>query len=419
MANIRQPAFASPVDAVRALAPDGPVAIARPHRVEAAGRWFTANFPGEVYYAVKANPSAWALQALWAAGVRGFDVASEAEVALVRGLFGAEAKLAFMHPVKSRRAIAAAYHTYGVRTFVLDHEDELQKILEETNGAKDLTLIVRLAVSNDGASLPLAAKFGVSSHEAPALLRKARAATEETMGVSFHVGSQCMRPLAYKAAMMEANRAIIAAGVVVDVVDVGGGFPAIYPGMNPPPMQAYMREIRDAFEQMFVAQNAVLWAEPGRALVAEAGSIVARVELRKGEALYLNDGAYGNLFDATHVKWPFPVKHIRADGASRARTAPFKFYGPTCDSIDAAQGPFELPADIREGDYIEIGMLGAYGVAMASRFNGFGETTLAVTHDSPWDSMFADAAKPEAQPGIVQLDAARVKQERRKGRGRK
>jgi ornithine decarboxylase len=187
-------------------------------------------------------------------------------------------------------------------------------------------------------------------------------------------------------------------------------------------MQSYMREVRETFEQMFVAQNAVLWAEPGRALVAEAGSIVTQVELRKGDALYLNDGAYGNLFDATHVKWPFPVKHIRLDGPSRARTAPFKFYGPTCDSIDAAQGPFELPADVREGDFIEIGMLGAYGVAMASRFNGFGETALAVTQDSPWESLFDASSQPDAadaQPGVVQLDAARAKQERRKGRSRK
>lgn len=400
MGYIRQPTFATPEAAVRTLAPDGPVAIARPHRVDAAGRWFVSNFPGEVYYAVKANPSPWALQALWDAGVRGFDVASENEVALVRSLFGADAKLAFMHPVKSRRAIARAYHDYGVRTFVLDHEDELQKILEETNGARDLTLIVRLAVSNDGASLPLAAKFGVSAQEAPALLRKARAATEETMGVSFHVGSQCMRPLAYRTAMMEANRAIIAAGVVIDVVDVGGGFPAIYPGMTPPPMAAYIREIRDTFEQMFVAQNAVLWAEPGRALVAEAGSIVAQVQLRKGDALYLNDGAYGNLFDATHVKWPFPVKLLRD---SPARTAPFKFYGPTCDSIDAAQGPFDLPADIREGDFVEIGMLGAYGVAMSTRFNGFGETTLAITEDSPWESMFTEHDAVVERRGVIDL----------------
>jgi ornithine decarboxylase len=297
-----------------------------------------------------------------------------------------------------------------VRTFVLDTEDELQKILVETNGAKDLTLMVRLAVSNDGASLPLAAKFGASASEAPNLLRKARGATEEMMGISFHVGSQCMRPLAYKAAMLDANRAIIKAGAVVDIVDVGGGFPAIYPGMEPPEMGAYMREIRETFEQMFVAQNAVLWAEPGRALVAEAGSIVARVDLRKDDALYLNDGAYGNLFDAVHVKWPFPVKHIRA-GGSRAKLAPFKFFGPTCDSIDAAQGPFMLPADIREGDHIEIGMLGAYGVAMSTGFNGFGDTTTVVSEDAPWQSMFSQEAKSATadDTGVVRLSDRRRK----------
>lgn len=416
MDNIQSLVFSSPADAVRAIAPEGPMAIARPHRVTAAGQWFRENFPGEVFYAVKANPSPWVLDALWAGGVRGFDVASEAEVRLVAERFGPEAKLAFMHPVKSRRAIARAYHDYGVRTFVLDTEDELDKILAETNGAKDLTLMVRLAVSNDGASLPLTAKFGVSAADAPALLRRARGATEELMGVSFHVGSQCMRPLAFKAAMLDANRAIIKAGAVVDIVDVGGGFPAIYPGMQPPEMGAYMREIRDTFEQMFVAQNAVLWAEPGRALVAEAGSIVVRVDLRKDDALYLNDGAYGNLFDAAHVKWPFPVKHIR-EGGSRAKLAPFKFFGPTCDSIDAAPGPFMLPADIREGDHIEIGMLGAYGVAMATGFNGFGETTTVVSEDAPWASMFgaaaAEQAQAEGESGVIQLSDRKRKPRRK------
>jgi ornithine decarboxylase len=412
MDHIRNPAFApadgvavgSTVDvgerkpladaarAVRSLRPEEPLAIARPHRVKAAARWFAEQFRGDIYYAVKANPSAWALDALWDAGVRGFDVASENEVKLIAERFGPEAKLAFMHPVKSRRAIARAYHDYGVRTFVLDTEEELAKILAETGGAKDLTLIVRLAVSNDGASLPLSAKFGASPDEAPELLRAARAATEELMGVSFHVGSQCMRPLAYKQALIEADRAIIRAGVVADVVDVGGGFPALYPGMTPPPMAAYMREIHEAFEQMHVAQNAQLWAEPGRALVAEAGSIVTRVDLRKGDALYLNDGAYGNLFDATHVKWPYPVRPIRVGGAMHGQSAAFKFYGPTCDSIDAAQGPFLLPDDIAEGDYIEIGMLGAYGVAMGTRFNGFGETLTVETLDAPWPSMFEERA---------------------------
>jgi ornithine decarboxylase len=144
-----------------------------------------------------------------------------------------------------------------------------------------------------------------------------------------------------------------------------------------------------------------------RPRLAEADSI----DLRKGDALYLNDGAYGNLFDAAHVDWPFPVKHIR-DEASRAKMAPFRFYGPTCDSIDAAKGLFLLPADVREGDYIEIGMLGAYSTAMGTRFNGFGETLIVECEDAPWASMFVEEAA-EAQPGIIRL-ADRKRRPRRK-----
>jgi ornithine decarboxylase len=382
----------SPLDLTAREAPDGPIAIARPHRVSAAARWFRENFPGEVFYAVKANPSEWVLDALWANGVRNFDVASDAEAALIANKFKG-AQIAFMHPVKSRRAIGRAFHNYGVKTFALDSEDELEKILAETNNAKDLTLVVRFEASGDGAAYPLARKFGVSAEEAPALLRKARQSSEEMLGVSFHVGSQCMRPDAYRTAMDMVNRAIVKAGVVADIVDVGGGFPAIYPGMTPPPMIEYFNAIKTSFEEMFVAQNAKLWAEPGRALVAEAGSTVTRVELRKGDALYLNDGAFGTLFDATHLNWAFPAKLLR-ETPSRARLAPFRLYGPTCDSMDAAAGPFMLPADIQEGDLSEIGSLGAYGTAMGTRFNGFGETVTIESKDAPWPSMYGDAQAP-------------------------
>lgn len=379
----------SPLDLTASEAPDGPVAIARPHRVAAAATWFREHFPGDVFYAVKANPSPWALDALWGAGIRGFDVASDVEAALVHSRYPG-AQIAFMHPVKSRRAIGRAFHDYGVKTFALDSEDELEKILAETNNAKDLTLVVRFAVSGDGAAYPLARKFGVTAEEAPALLRKTRQASEEMLGVSFHVGSQCMRPDAYRTAMDMVNRAIVNAGVLVDIVDIGGGFPAIYPGMTPPPMIEYVNSIKAGFEEMFVAQNAKLWAEPGRALVAEAGSTVTRVELRKGDALYLNDGAFGTLFDATHLNWAFPAKLLRNE-PSRAKLAPFRLYGPTCDSMDAAAGPFMLPADVREGDLIEIGSLGAYGTAMGTRFNGFGDTVTIESKDAPWPSMYGEA----------------------------
>ncbi|MBC7767931.1 MAG: type III PLP-dependent enzyme [Phycisphaerales bacterium] len=379
----------SPLDLLAREAPEGPVAIARPHRVTAAAAWFRTHFPGEVFYAVKANPSPWVLDALWAAGIQNFDVASDVEAQLIHNRFPG-AQIAFMHPVKSRRAIARAFHDYGVKTFALDSEDELEKILAETNGAKDLTLVVRFEVSGDGSAYPLARKFGVSAEEAPALLRKTRQVSEEMLGVSFHVGSQCMRPDAFRTAMDMVNRAIVKAGVVADIVDIGGGFPAIYPGMSPPPMIEYVNAIKNGFEEMFVAQNAKLWAEPGRALVAEAGSTVTRVELRKGDALYLNDGAFGTLFDATHLNWAFPAKLLRPE-PSRAKLAPFRLYGPTCDSMDAAAGPFMLPADIREGDLIEIGSLGAYGTAMGTRFNGFGETVTIESKDSPWPSMYGEA----------------------------
>ena len=398
----------SPLDLTVRHAPDGPVAIARPHRVRAAAEWFLANFPGETFYAVKANPSEWVLDALWSAGVRSFDVASDNEAALVHSKFPS-AQLAFMHPVKSRRAIGRAFHDFGVKTFALDSEDELNKILAETGFAKDLTLVVRFAVSGDGAAYPLTRKFGVNPDEAPALLRKTRQASEEMLGVSFHVGSQCMRTDAYRTAMDGVNRAIVEAGVLVDVVDVGGGFPAIYPGMTPPPMIEYVNAIRQGFEEMFVAQNAKLWAEPGRALVAEAGSTVTRVELRKGDALYLNDGAFGTLFDATHLNWAFPAKLLR-EQPSRAKLAPFRLYGPTCDSMDAAAGPFMLPADIQEGDLIEIGSLGAYGTAMGTRFNGFGETVTISSKDAPWPSMYSQASSVVAMPKRKRTSTKKPKQ---------
>jgi ornithine decarboxylase len=273
------------------------------------------------------------------------------------------ATLAFMHPVKNRAAIARAYHEFGCRIFALDSVEELQKILDETDGATDLTIVVRLRVSNADASLKLEAKFGAMGEEAVTLLRRARAATQEDLGVSFHVGSQCMNPSAWRS-------------------------PSIYPGMNPPPMQLFVDEIHRVFDAMPVTMNCKLWAEPGRALVAEATSIVVKVDLRKGDALYINDGSYGNLFDATHVNWVYPVSMIRPDGGAPSKLADFRFYGPTCDSMDAAKGPFRLPADIGEGDWIEIGMLGAYGVAMATRFNGYGESVDVIAEDAPNASMF-------------------------------
>ena len=381
-----------PLDLVRERSPERPVALVRPRSVSVAARWFQDNLKADVFYAVKANPSRWVVETLIEAGVRGFDVASIAEIELVRSV-SHDVRLAFMHPVKSRSAITKAYFDHGVRTFSLDCIDELNKILDATGGADDLNLIVRMAVSADGAAYTLSGKFGVSSDQAPALLMATRQAVKEgLMGVSFHVGSQCMRPTAYQAAMAQVGRSISRAGVIVDIVDVGGGFPSVYPGMVPPDMSEYADAIHRGFNDMPVSETTELWCEPGRALVAESSSILARVDLRKGDALYLNDGSYGSLFDATHSRWPFPTKLVR-DGDSSTELKAFQFYGPTCDSIDHMPGPFWLPADVREGDFIEIGMLGAYGVAMSTGFNGYGEHDIAAVEDAPMASLYGLAPR--------------------------
>ena len=419
--------YHTPLDLVRDRSPERPVALARPDAVATAARWFQDKFKGDVFYAVKANPSPWVIETLAANGVTSFDVASMPEIELVNR-FAPGSRVAFMHPVKSRAAIATAYRDHGVTIFALDTHEELAKILAATGGADDLTLIVRLAVSATGAAYSLSGKFGVEAHEATSLLLATRQATRGRMGVSFHVGSQCMRPTAFQAAMTQTSRAIVRAGVMVDIVDVGGGFPSVYPGMVPPDMADYFDSIERGFAEMMVHEDTELWCEPGRALVAEGSSILTRVELKKGDALYLNDGSYGSLFDAAHTKWPFPVKLFRnTDGEARevARDVdgpmkPFRFYGPTCDSIDHMPGPFWLPEDVAEGDYIEIGMLGAYGVAMNTRFNGFGDADTVEVRDAPMGSMFGLAGRNIRLPREQQEEDRKVvRLSRPKGRAGK
>ena len=378
--------YSTPFSIVADAAPDLPVWCFRPDRVTAAARWFCENFPGEAFYAVKANPGVHVLDALWNAGIRSFDVASEDEIELIYNRFPG-ARMAFLHPVKNRRAIARAYHEFGVRIFVTDTMTELTKILEATNYAKDLTIIVRIAVSCDGAALPLAGKFGANADDAAEILREARRFADE-LGISFHVGSQAMQPTAWATAMADASRIIIAAGVTVDIVDVGGGFPAVYSDSSPAPLEDYAAMVEAAFEDMFVLENADLWCEPGRALVAESESLLTRIEMVKDDAIYLNDGAFGALYDAVHERWEFPMRVIAGDGREVSDWAQYTVYGPTCDSADVFPEKVWLPVGLAEGDYIEFGNLGAYGRAMASRFNGFGHSETARVQDAPWPSLY-------------------------------
>lgn len=359
----------------------------RPHALKRAVELFTSKFKAQVLYAVKTNPDEHVLKDLWAHGVRKFDVASLHEVAMVRGLFP-DAELYLMHTVKSRHTIREAYFRYGVRHFSLDSEEELAKILVETKYAEDLGLHVRIAIPNTYAELALTDKFGATLELAPKLLARVRAVAAHA-GVCFHVGSQCMHPDAYKLAIKLAKQVVKQSGVRIDSFDVGGGFPSIYPGMTPPDMTQYFSAIHDATRDIVKAHGCQLLAEPGRALVAESGSVVVRVEARKGNFLYLNDGTYGALFDAGVPKFIFPARLLGRNG-SEEETG-YSFYGPTCDTMDFMKGPFMLPADIQEGDYLEIGQLGAYGRTMATRFNGFAIANQPViVRDEPLMTLYAE-----------------------------
>jgi len=385
-----------------ALRPVQPVTLIRPHAARRAARFFVEKFPGRSMYAVKANPSPDLLQILWDSGITHYDVASIAEVRLVARTLP-EATLCFMHPVKAEEAIEEAYFSHGVRVFSLDSMDELEKIVRATRNAEDLTLCVRLRVSSDLAKLSLASKFGVSATEAKTLLQATRQAAD-SLGICFHVGSQAMSPDAYAQAMERVRLAIVEASVLVDVIDVGGGFPSLYPDMEPPALEHYFRTIHRAFEDLPISYSAELWAEPGRALCAEYSSLLVRVERRRGDELYINDGAYGALFDAAHLGWRFPVKLLR-EGASETEETEYSLYGPTCDDLDHMAGPFVLPGDVKAGDYIEIGMLGAYGSAMRTAFNGFGSEQVAIVDDEPMDTLYSGAV--ELASNVVRLDEVR------------
>ena len=374
--------------------PDRPVLAARPHAAGRAARWFLENFPGEIAYAYKANSSVFLLGALFGAGIRQFDVASLPELEDAATIPGVE--LHFMHPVKSRTAIRRAYFEYGVKCFALDTEDELAKIVEETGGAKDLQLFVRVAVPAKNSRIPLERKFGIVGQKAARLLMKTRQVADE-LGITFHVGSQTTTTDAFVTALSEVHKLIVKAGVVVDAIDIGGGFPSRYTDSEPAPLSSFTDAIRTGFERLPVSEACRLICEPGRALVAEAESLIVRVDARRGNELYINDGGYGALYDSANLGFVFPVQLVGRGRADGERMVPFAMWGPTCDSIDYMKGPFLLPDSVQEGDYIEIGNIGAYGRALASNFNGYGRYDEVILLDEPVYSMYGDVRQQVAQ----------------------
>ena len=380
--------FKSVEELVNQLKPDKPVYCIRKSKILSASSFFQKKFSGKILYAVKTNPHPLVVKTILKSGIDQFDVASIEEIKAVRK-FSQSAKCSFMHTVKTRESISEAYFKYGVKTFALDTKDELIKIIEGTSHAKDLELFVRVSVSNEHAEIDLSKKFGALNSEASGLLRLVKQYSKK-IGLSFHVGSQCMHPISYSKGIAVIGDIIKKTKIIPNFINVGGGFPTIYPDLIPQSLDNYFDEINNSLKNLKLNNLPEIICEPGRALVAESGSTIIRVNLRKKQKLYINDGTYGTLFDAGTPNIVFPSKMIKdcSNKIISKKLTAFEFYGPTCDSMDYMKGPFILPNNIKENDYIELGQLGAYGITFRTQFNGFFSNEIYEVEDNPIMSLY-------------------------------
>ena len=382
-------------DLVNQLKPEQPIYCIRKKSIKLASRFFKKKFPGKVLYAVKTNPHPEVLKTIVESGIENFDIASIQEIKDIRAI-DPNAKCSYMHTVKSRENIKEAYFNYNVKAFSLDSKEELIKIIETTNQAKDLELFVRVAVSNEHAEIDLSKKFGALISEAIGLLRLTKQYAKK-VGLSFHVGSQCMHPISYTKGITDIGNIIKKTKIIPDYINVGGGFPAIYPDLIPQSLDSYFEEIKKGLVNLRLEKLPEILCEPGRALVAESGSTIVRVNLRKKQKLYINDGTYGTLFDAGTPNIVYPSRLIKNGKIVSKKLTAFNFYGPTCDSMDYMKGPFLLPNNIKENDYIELGQLGAYGLTFRTQFNGFYSNEIYEVEDEPIMTLYGK----ESNKGIL------------------
>jgi len=361
--------FKSVNELVNRLKPSEPVYCIRTSSIRTASSYFQKNFPGRVLYAVKTNPHPKVLKTIIDSGIKNFDVASIKEIETIKKI-SSKANCYYMNTIKNRNHITEAYFNYNIKSFALDSRDELLKIIQCTKNAKDLNLFVRVSISNEHAEIDLSKKFGALTSEALGLTRLAKQHSKK-VGLSFHVGSQCMHPISYSKGIYEIGNIIKKTKIVPDFINIGGGFPSIYPDLRPQSLDNYMFEIKKSLTNLKLETNPELLCEPGRSMVAESGSTIVQVVLRKKQKLYINDGTYGSLFDAGVPNFIFPSRMISNGRMISKKLTAFNLYGPTCDSLDYMKGPFLLPNNIKENDYIELGQLGAYGITFRTKFNGF------------------------------------------------
>jgi ornithine decarboxylase len=383
--------FTTAQDAALTLRPDHPVYCFRPQVLAQDTRSFMGMFPGKTAYAVKTNGEPMVIETLVKAGVTAFDVAAPAEIQAVRA-HSADAELLYMHPVKAQSDIRLALETYGVRTLAVDHEDEISKVHRIVQGLdidpSTVTVFVRLQTKGT-AAYELSKKFGAAPAHAIELLQRLNRHGYR-LGLCFHVGSQVEDPDAYDRALASCDWVRNRAGVPIAELDVGGGFPAEY-GRDPnrkqvemPSIGQMMSRLRGSIDEWGFS-GMELVAEPGRVIVARAFSLIVRVLLRKGRRIYINDGIWASLSDSWTGRITLPARFIpdpaiRLRNGDAANIVPFRVCGATCDSVDILSRPFWLPETVDTGDWIEIGHIGAYSLALRTHFNGlYPDTFVEVT----------------------------------------
>ena len=368
MASAREQ-FADVASLIGQERPAHPVYCIYPHVYREAAREFLAGFPGRVLYAVKANPDPTVLRLLSDSGVRHFDCASLPEIELVDALVENATKY-FMTPVRIRGAATTAQEKHGVRHFVVDHLSGLDPLLREIDPAGSV-VFARMAVHHSSAFEDLSARFGAPPEALPELLQAIRDRGAEP-ALAFNVGSLVTDPDAYRYALSATRSVLERLPFKLRLIDVGGGYPSSYPGIIVPGLDRYFAAVAESVATLPLTGGAEILGEPGRALAAPGMSAVVEVLLRKDDHLFINDGMFG-IFWLLRIDGPdgFPVRAYRDGQPLNGATMDFKVSGPTCDSTDTLPGLVPLPGDMRPGDYLEFGNIGAYSIGGRTDYNGF------------------------------------------------
>lgn len=370
MADPSRTEYADTQALIAAEAPDFPSFIFSERELRKCAQTFKAGFDGLVTYAVKANPEEHVIAILADEGLKAFDVASPAEMDLVHRL-APQAALHYNNPVKSRREIIAAQETYGVKSYAIDNLAELEQLAAIVTPSRDVEVTIRFKAGKARKAYDFGTKFGISENGAVDLAKVADG-MGYTVSLCFHVGSQCEESYAYERHIMAAGRIARKSGIIIARLNVGGGFPAAYPSSGAPPLDRYFEAIERATKKTFGGNRPEMIVEPGRAMVTPSTSLLLRVKhTRGGRSVYVNDGAYGALMEIKFMPIVPAVRVWRGPELLKDKMKPFTLFGPTCDSYDVLDQPFDLPQSVQEDDYIEMSQMGAYTQASTTAFNGF------------------------------------------------